>query len=410
MLLVPLRSIRPGMTLARPVCHPYADIVLLNTGYRFTPEIIERLHEFYVTHVWVEFPGLDEIDEVVNDKISQGHLAMCQALEGSVDSIEGMVNVRQNLGEYTRVVRQMLAEIVADPGHEIITHQLASCQSSLAGHLANACYLALMIGSRIGGYLQAERHILPSTMAENTWQLGLGALLHDIGKLADSDEQARCTILNPASRTSAYRSHVERGFELVREHLTPVTASVALHHHQRFGGGGFPLRVPRDGVRPPHPLEGHEIHIFSRIVSVVDVFDHLLTFEGRAVPTIAAIRALSGERFAGWFDPVVVQTLFRVVPPFAAGAVVTLSDGREAVVIRNRLDTPCQPMVKPLMGDLNRPRARVADDTIDLRHVHDLSIVAVDGIDVRPYLYYRELSPPPTRTPVPAGFDDDEPW
>jgi hypothetical protein len=117
--------------------------------------------------------------------------------------------------------------------------------------------------------------------------------------------------------------------------------------------------------------------VFSRIVGVVDVFDHLLCPHGKAVPTIVAISRLRDERFAGWFDPVIVDALLRLVPPFMVGQALRLTDGREAVVIANHPEAGARAEARP----------------IDLRTARTLGIAEVDGHDVMPFLFTGELEP-----------------
>jgi len=398
MLLVSVRSLRPGMTLAQPVFHPCCqDLVLLNEGFDLTEETITRLAEFRLTHVWIDFPGLEGIDAKINGRISRNHMQLCQTLNESVQRLERRVVIRVKLADYKRAVRQMLTDIVAAPDHAVVTQQLTDFSPVLSGHMANCCYLALLVGAHMSGYLKMERPTLPEDLAENTSHLGLGALLHDVGKLNMPPELQNKSVLDREGTWPEYRMHVRAGYEAIHEHIPVLSANVVLHHHQRIDGNGFPDKESRNGTMPPEPLRGRAIHIFSRICAVVDCLDHLMCPHGRMVPTVMAIHALKDERFARWFDPVVVETLLRLIPPFMVGSVVTLSNGREAVVIANHPEAPCRPTVKLLNAPVCDPDARVRAQELDLRMCRDLSIAWVDGLDVRPYLYSGELE-----MPVPA--------
>ena len=401
MLLVPAPSLRPGMVLAQPVFHPSRDeLILLNKGYELDVDFIGRLRDFEITHAWVDFPGLAELDARANLAINRGHMALHQALNGSIDKLERRVAVKVNLHQYKRAVRHMLSEIVADPNHDVITHQLASCGPTLSGHLANCCYLSLLVGAHMSGYLRAERPTIPSEVAENTGQLGLGALLHDVGKLQMPDELQSKSILDAESTWDEYRLHVEAGYEAVRQQVSVVASNVVLNHHQRYDGSGFPKRLKRNSPDPPAPLKDRQIHIFARIVSVVDAFDHLLCPDGNCVPTIVAINGLKSAKFHGWFDPVVVEALMRLVPPFMIGSVVQLSDGTGAVVMSNHPEAPCRPVVKLLDGPLCEAGTSVRGKQLDLRMCRNLTIAEIDGQDVRGHLYAGELEP--EREPAPA--------
>ena len=223
MLLIPINALKPGMALAQPVYHPLCEkCVLLTKGTTLKHKYIKRLDELDVTHAWIDFPGFEEVDRQVNTRISEGHMELYNVFNSSVDTLERRVEVKINLAQYTRSVRYMLANIVDDNDHEVLTHQLVSCKSSLAGHSANCCYLSLLIGAHMTGYLRSERSTLPSKVAENTSELGVGALLHDIGKLQMPDEMHSKGILDPEAQWGEYQYHVRAGFEQSREHISVV--------------------------------------------------------------------------------------------------------------------------------------------------------------------------------------------
>lgn len=394
MLLIPTKALRAGMTLAQPILHPLCEsCVLLTKGAKLDEKYIQRLHKVGLDHVWVDFPGLEELDGSINEKISAAHLRLYQAMNDSIDRLERRVEVKLNLHQYRKTVQAMLSHIVEDPDHDVMSHQLASCGAVLTGHLANCSYLALLVGAHMTGYLRHQRSTLPPEVAANTSELGVGALLHDIGKLAMPEDMEAKGILDPEADLPEYRYHSYAGFQEAREHVSVVAASVILNHHQRFDGQGFPPRPSRDPNKVNEPLAGKNIHIFARIVAVIDAFDHLLCQGGHMVPTIQAIVGLRSPRFSGWFDPVVVETLLRLIPAFQIGSTVTLSNGTYAVVVRNHPEAPCRPMIRPLTGPVTDSKTRTTRRQLDLRMCPKITIASVGNVDVRPYLFRGELEP-----------------
>lgn len=95
----------------------------------------------------------------------------------------------------------------------------------------------------------------------------VAALLHDIGKIGISD-----AILNkPAKLTAeeyeAMKKHPEYGWAVLRQVPEMERAGlIVLHHHESYDGTGYPGR-----------LKGEEIPIGSRIVSVIDSFDAMVS-------------------------------------------------------------------------------------------------------------------------------------
>jgi HD-GYP domain-containing protein (c-di-GMP phosphodiesterase class II) len=133
--------------------------------------------------------------------------------------------------------------------------------------------------------------------------LEMGALLHDIGKIGVPD-----SILNkPASLTNEeyaiVKRHPEFGWAVIRNLPGLEHAGLyVLHHHENFDGTGYPAR-----------LKGTEIPIGSRIVSVIDAFDAMVSSRPyrNGLPLAEAFRRLR-ESSGTQFDPVIVQSFVKI--------------------------------------------------------------------------------------------------
>ena len=153
--------------------------------------------------------------------------------------------------------------------------------------------------------------------------LRMAAMLHDVGKVAISD-----TILKKPNRLAAYE------FETMKEHTVigarlfmdrqsdfdAATVQVALNHHERWDGTGYPGHIDVATGRPlpgctradgsARGKAGEEIPLFGRIVSLADVYDALSSCriykkpwdEGRVLENI---EAGAGSQF----DPNLVKIL-----------------------------------------------------------------------------------------------------
>jgi len=129
------------------------------------------------------------------------------------------------------------------------------------------------------------------------------AILHDIGKIGVPD-----AILNkPGKLTDEERviinKHPEYGWAIQR--LIPGLEQVSLftlHHHENFDGTGYPGK-----------LRGTEIPIGSRIVSVIDAFDAMLSNRPyrKGLPVEEAVRRLIQDSNTQ-FDPDVVQPFVKI--------------------------------------------------------------------------------------------------
>jgi HD-GYP domain-containing protein (c-di-GMP phosphodiesterase class II) len=129
--------------------------------------------------------------------------------------------------------------------------------------------------------------------------LEMGALLHDIGKIGIPDD-----ILNKPARLTpeeyeCVKRHPEFGWAVLRK-LPGLeqTSLYVLHHHENFDGSGYPAK-----------LKGSEIPIGSRIVSVIDAFDAMVSSRPyrKGLPLEEAIRRLN-QSSGTQFDPSVIKS------------------------------------------------------------------------------------------------------
>lgn len=171
-----------------------------------------------------------------------------------------------------------------------LTSALDHRDTETKGHSTRVAEISVALGEILG--------IGPGS--QEWLDLKHGAMLHDVGKIAVPDAILR----KPGSLTpeewAIIRRHPEHGHEIVSEvKFLRGAASLVLHHHERFDGGGYP-----SGWR------GEEIPLGARIFAVADTFD-AITYARPYSTARSADRALAEIlRCSGTqFDPRVVQAL-----------------------------------------------------------------------------------------------------
>jgi putative two-component system response regulator len=162
-------------------------------------------------------------------------------------------------------------------------------------HIERIGELAALVGERLG--LEESRVEL----------LRIASPLHDVGKIGISDHILR----KPAELTAEERSEMERhteiGFRILtgaESELLDVAAEIALTHHERMDGTGYPLG-----------LVGGDIPLAGRIAAVVDVFDALISDRVyRPAFTVEEAMAMMKEGRGTHFDPEPLDALFSDAP------------------------------------------------------------------------------------------------
>lgn len=381
MLLVSVKRLKPGMVTALPVLHPMRSATrLVQADYALDPEVIGRLAELGVPHLWVKHPLLQDLDKVILSKVPEHRRKIYDTIKQGFDELQYRVITTNDYQHYRNVIGDLVTELIGRNARAgDLAERLFNDGDELSSHCANVAYLAVNIGMHLESYIARQRGRVSSAEARDLTSLGVGAMLHDIGKLqctAEARQQHEVT----SNLDDDYASHVLEGFEMLRHHINPVASAVALHHHQRWDGAGWPDMTKLTHGRHAGGLDGLKIHIFARIVAVANTFDNLMTGPGGQRPAIFALHAIQAERFAGAMDPIALNALLRYVPPFPVGAEVILSDGQPAAVVGINPDQPCRPTVRPLVES-----AQTRD--IDLVEEPKLFIRESQGLDVTRWLY-----------------------
>ncbi len=169
-----------------------------------------------------------------------------------------------------------------------------------------------------------KKGISPEEVEKQKDVLRMAAMLHDVGKVAISDlilkKPARLTI----DEFEIMKTHTYMGarlFKNIQSDFDEVALEVALNHHEKWDGTGYPGYIDPmsesslEGIvgkdKKIIPKKGEDIPIFGRIVAVADVYDALCSRRAYKEPwqeerVLAEMHNLSGSHF----DPEVVDAFF----------------------------------------------------------------------------------------------------
>ena len=404
MLRVSLADAQPGMVLAVPVRHPAApDLVLLADNCRLDRDSLKRMAQLEVRELWVKYPPLGDLDQFISPKVLAARSNLIADVSATFENVHEHVAAKVRYDVHTNAIGRLIRALVREPQAALFLGELVGGDRGagatgvdLMRHSTVVTYLSLLMGLKLGGYLvQQRRRIDPARAAEVT-NLGLGAMLHDVG-IRYLPEETRQQYLETGNESDpAWRQHTSLGYDLVRGRIAPTASTIVLHHHQRVDGSGYA------GQDVP-VLVGDRIHVFSRIVALADAFDELrfpVGLPGR--PKAQVLQYLLRPEVTRRFDEQVLLALLAVVPAFAPGSILRLSDGEWAVPIDHNRRDPCRPIVQ-LIPDPRKLSVKHDEPgaVIDLAECgNTLQVVECDGVDVSAFGFEipRELGRQPVES------------
>jgi putative nucleotidyltransferase with HDIG domain len=199
--------------------------------------------------------------------------------------------------------------------------------------------------------------------AEDMRALGLGTLLHDIGR-----EKIPSQILlnkSPWTKTELnfYQQHVAYGAEMA-QHLPgiPVSAlDVIAMHHEKLDGSGYPGR-----------LAGEKIGRLARIACIVNTFDNYCNRINPAESmTPAEAISFMFKKETGKYDPVLLQLFVRCMGIYPPGSIVQLNNGQIGLIMSVNPGQLLHPSL--LIYDPDVPKEEAL--WLDMREAPELSVV-----------------------------------
>jgi len=384
MLLIPIDRCAPGMVAAAALPHPQrCHTPLLRAGVKLTDGLIGRMKDLKVARVWIKHPLLRDLAPLSQSRLAHRRREVYHAIENGLDELQYRAITTADYDRYSLVIRQLTRELTDGGGPAGgFSEPLFADDNELAAHCCRVACLSVAIGLRLSDYIAAERRVAGVFGdSRDLTDLGVGAMLHDVGKI-DGCESIRRQHELSSRHHPEYPRHSFKGFRMLRHRINPLVGTVALHHHQRWDGSGWPEMNDLTRGRYHGGLSGRRIHIFARIVAAANLFENLACGPaGKARrPSVFVLYSIRDARLSGHLDPVVLDGLLRCLQPFPAGTEVVLNNGRRGAVTEVDSDYPCRPKVRLL--DPPWP----ADD-LDLRLCRDLSIRRVGGRDVSAWLY-----------------------
>lgn len=326
MRLVSINNIKPEDRLAKNIYDENGN-VLLASGSQLRPEYISKLTRLGISAVYVEDDDTKaaQVDDIVTEGVRIQVKKITKEVLNKVKSGGDL-----ELKKVQDVVNEVMDEVIRNRHMLVHLIDIRSKSDLTFSHSVNVCILSMLTGIVLG-YNQLRLK-----------ELGLGALLHDVGKAFLEEKLVKGEGLSQTEKVQ-FQKHTDLGFQTLRKgaQVSSVVAHVAWQHHEHYDGSGY-----------PRGLKGQEIHEFGRIVAVADFYDNLITGTAgskRLLPheAIEIIQSCQGKEF----DPEIARLFIQNIAPYPIGSIVRLNTGSRGKVIEVKKEIPTRPKVKVLVNE-----------------------------------------------------------
>ncbi|MGG1519666.1 HD-GYP domain-containing protein [Paenibacillus oryzisoli] len=332
MLLMPINMCRPGMRLAKNI---YNDdgMVLLAVNVELSQRLIDRLFSYGIDYIYIEDSRTDDIiqKDIIQDEtrvkaVTEIRNTFKKVMEDS--NKRGAVSYYDIGRNFRDVMKMIIDDLSAHEGAMVMLNNINVKDNYLFQHSVNVSIYALMLGISYG----YSRDKLEA--------LGLGALLHDIGKT-----KVPLGILRKPSQltTEEYnemKNHTTYGFNILREepNIPLLSAHCAFQHHERINGTGY-----------PRGLRGDEITEFAKWIGLVDSYDAMTTTRVYRRPLLP--HEAMEQLFAGsgtLYDQSQIALFRDKIAIYPLGITVRLNTGEYGIVSKLNIAVPHRPIVRVL--------------------------------------------------------------
>lgn len=331
MRYVPIGSLKDGMILARNL-YSKDQSLLLSQGQAIKDSYIMKLKRHGYSGVFIYDSVSDdiEIESLISDQLRMSAVAAVKDV--FIMSAGGDANVNDQLLDTTKkIVNDLIDEILFNRDVMVNMVDLKIFDDYTFYHSVNVAVLSLLVGIS----LDFPRSYL--------YSLGLGALLHDIGKIFIDQNILRKNGPLSGSEFGLIKQHPSNGYEYLINHFNIPAKSYlgALQHHERYDGSGYPLA-----------LKGDRISEIGRIIAIADVYDALTSdrpYRKALLPSDAMEYIMGGA--GTMFDPLYVSKFTHKVAAYPLGTIVVLSNGLRGIVVKNYEDCSTRPRIRVISED-----------------------------------------------------------
>lgn len=330
MRLVPIECVKPNSVIGKTL-YDIDGRILVRSGLSLTEGIIDKIKNVKILSIYIidEYSS-EEIEDTIKPELRQKAILTIKEAFSNINRITVADKFSKRESVYFNNIENMadnlIESLLNNKSVLLSLVDIRSLDNYFYSHSVNVAITALTLGIALK---------LPKRQLQ---YLCTGALLHDVGKVFIPKEILMKPDEFTPEETSMLEKHSALGYKYLSDsyNLSAHTKIIALQHHERPDGLGYPNKLTSD-----------EISTLSKIVSIADAYD---TLSGgrpnkKAMFPSDVLEYLMSN--AGtMFDYDIVNTFCKIVIPFSQGTLVNLSNGDIAVVQETLPNFPLRPIVK----------------------------------------------------------------
>jgi HD-GYP domain-containing protein (c-di-GMP phosphodiesterase class II) len=305
-----------------------------------------RIEHIKIEKYASEFEVVDESEPEAQKKVAKKKFF--KTLSVAQETMESAKAGRSlNTVKGKRAIQFLIDQLIKNEGNLVSLTAIKNFDEYTFAHSVNVCILSVALGTRLG--------LTKKELSE----LGFAALFHDVGKVKLPIE-----ILNkPGDLTEEewveVRKHPVYGVKalLSKRSIDRFSARamvVSFEHHLKLDHSGYP-QLDYD----------RELNLFSRIVTIADVYDSMTSgrvYAKAALTPDEVLRQMLGKQGTD-FDPVLLKVFINMLGIYPVGSVVVLDTGEVGVVMEAKPDELSRPDVA-IVADRRGKREKV--EIVDL--------------------------------------------
>lgn len=376
-----MEELREGMVLKEAVFNSIHNVVLLGEGTVLTARHIELMKNLGIQEVRAQIDTLKPTDEAMSQVIDEteekaktlgiqfdaaefkkalnlfhsavdtaynekkelkiiekvpvltgeGGLPFDVKHEQMLDNVKGVFGELKNSSQFnyselSAAVSESVEDMIINNDILMRLNQLKEDDDYTFQHALRVSMLATSLGKWMG-YNRNEIE-----------DLSIAGLMFDIGKMRIPDFLYNRKESLSEMEYEMYKKHPQLSYTILlqTQGVSQGVRFAALQHHERIDGSGYPLR-----------LKGGQIHPYSKIIMVCDIFDAMITdrpYNESISPFDAATYLYHHSGIT--LDQEVTYVFLKKLAEYYMGKKLLLDNGEEAMVVFVDSDFPHQPIIK----------------------------------------------------------------